>query len=97
MSIRSMMKDLKENTDIINYQKVKEGKLVAAAADQRNPDAEAFIAHIPSEVENDQRESVKKLAQTYDVSAKMVHTTLHKDWSSLGGWPFGCPIRQKRR
>jgi hypothetical protein len=60
MSRRSMMKDLKENTDISNYQKAKEGKFVAEAADWRNLNAKAFITDITPEVENDRRESVKK-------------------------------------
>ncbi len=38
-----------------------------------------FIAGIAAKVENDRRESVMKLAQDNDVSAKTVHGTLHND------------------
>jgi hypothetical protein len=44
----------------------------AAAADQRNLTAKAFIADIAAEVENDWRESVMKLAQAHDVSNKQL-------------------------
>jgi hypothetical protein len=74
-----MMKDLKENTDINNYQKSKEGKSAAAVADQRNLNAKASITNITPEMENDWWESVRKLAQGYDVLAKIVHPSLHKD------------------
>jgi hypothetical protein len=37
------------------------------------------IADIAAEVENDRQESVMKLTQAHEVSAKMVHATLHKD------------------
>jgi hypothetical protein len=37
------------------------------------------IAGIAAEMENDRRESVMKLAQDHDMSAKTVHATLHND------------------
>ena len=52
---------------------------MAAAADQRNFTATVSIADIATEVENDCRESVMKLAEAHDVSVKTVHATLHKD------------------
>jgi hypothetical protein len=64
------------------------------AADQRILNAKASITNIGTEVENDHWESVRKLAQAHDVSAKMVHTTLHKGLSSIGGRLGGCPICQ---
>jgi hypothetical protein len=48
-------------------------------ADQRNLNPKASIADIAAEVENDQQESVMKLAQTHDRSAQTVHATLYKD------------------
>jgi hypothetical protein len=72
------MKDLKGNTDINHYQKSKEGKSAAVVADQRNLNAKASMTNITPEMETDQRESVRKLAQAYDVLAKMLHPTLHK-------------------
>jgi hypothetical protein len=47
--------------------------------DQRNLTATVSIADIAAKVENDRRESITKLTQAHDVSAKMVHATLHKD------------------
>ncbi len=44
---------------------------------QRNLNAKASITVI--KVENDRRESVRKLTQALDVTAKMVHTTPHKE------------------
>jgi hypothetical protein len=49
------------------------------AADQRDLTVKASIVDIPTEVENDWRKSVMKLAQAHDVSAKTVYATLHKD------------------
>ncbi len=49
-----------------------------AAADQRNLTATVSIADIAAKVEKDHQESVMKLAQAHDVSAKTVHATLHK-------------------
>jgi hypothetical protein len=46
------------------------------AADQRNLIAKASIADIAAEVENDQREHVKKLAQAHDMSARIVYSVL---------------------
>jgi hypothetical protein len=36
-------------------------------------------ADITAEVENDQRQNVKKLTQAHGVTPKMGHDTLHKD------------------
>ncbi len=47
---------------------------MAAVADQRNRNAKAFINNITPEMENDWWESVRKLAQGYEVLAKIVHT-----------------------
>jgi hypothetical protein len=49
------------------------------AADQKNLTATVSIAGIATEVENDRQESVMKLAQAHDVSAKTVHAILHND------------------
>ncbi len=49
------------------------------AADPRNLTSTVSIADIAAELENDRRESVMKLTQAHNVSAKTVHTTLHKD------------------
>jgi hypothetical protein len=45
------------------------------------------IADITAEMENDRRESVMKLIQAYDVLAKTVHATLHKDLQLSKSWP----------
>jgi hypothetical protein len=42
------------------------------AADQRKLTTRALITDIAAEVENDRKESVRKLAQAHDVSARMV-------------------------
>ncbi len=47
------------------------------ATDQRNLNAKASITVI--KVENDQWDSVRKLTQALDVTAKMVHATPHKE------------------
>jgi hypothetical protein len=47
---------------------VKEAKPSAAAAKQRSLNAKPSIADITTEVENDQWESVRKLAQARDIS-----------------------------
>jgi hypothetical protein len=57
--------------------------------DQRDLTATMSIADIAAEVENDHRESVMKLAQAHDVSAKTVHASLHKDLPLSGSWPAG--------
>ncbi len=44
--------------------------------DQRNLNTNASIADIAAEVENDRRESVRKLSQAYDVTARTVHAAL---------------------
>ncbi len=49
---------------------------MAAAADQRNLITKASIADIAAQGENDQQENVRKLAQAYDVSARMVYAAL---------------------
>jgi hypothetical protein len=74
-----MVRGLKENTDINNYQKSKEGKSAAEVADQRNLHAKASITNITPEMENDWWKSVRKLGQAYDVLAKIVNPPLHKD------------------
>jgi restriction endonuclease len=43
--------------------------------------------HIAAKVENDRRETVMKLAQAHDVSAKTVHATLHKNLLLSGSQP----------
>jgi hypothetical protein len=40
-------------------------------------------------VENDRRESIMKLAQAHDVSAKMVHSILHNDLQLSRSRPGG--------
>jgi hypothetical protein len=50
--------------------------MMAAAADLRNLITEASIADMAAEVENDQRENVRKLSQPHDVSARMVYAAL---------------------
>ncbi len=65
-----------------SYKRLSKGEIgerAAAALDQRNPTVTVSIARIAAEVENDRRESVMKLAQDHDVSAEMVHGTLHND------------------
>ncbi len=55
-----------------SYKRLSIGEIwerAAAAADQRNRTATVFIAGIATEVENDHRENVMKLAQAHDVSA----------------------------
>ena len=49
---------------------------MAAAADQRNFTTTVSIADITAEVQNDRRESVMKLAQAHDVSARTVYAAL---------------------
>jgi hypothetical protein len=46
------------------------------AADQRNFNTKASITDMAAEVENDQRENVRKLAQALDVSARTVYAAL---------------------
>jgi hypothetical protein len=67
---------LDENADIsvLSIEKVK--KKTTAAADQRNLISKAFIADMAAEVENNQWESVRKLAQSPDVSVRTVYTAL---------------------
>ncbi len=47
-----------------------------AAADQRNLNTKASIANMATELENDWRENVSKLAQSLDVSARTVYAAL---------------------
>jgi hypothetical protein len=49
---------------------------MAAAADQRNLITKASTANMATEVENDQRENVRKLAQAHDVLARTVYAAL---------------------
>jgi uncharacterized protein YdbL (DUF1318 family) len=65
------------------------GEMAAAATDQINLTANASIPDIAAEVENDQRESVRKLAQAQDVSAKTVHVALLRTQSSQRSRPGG--------
>ncbi len=48
----------------------------AAVADQRKLTARALITDSAAEVENDWPESVRKLAQAHDVSARTVYAAL---------------------
>jgi hypothetical protein len=50
--------------------------MAAAEADQRKFTARALFADRAAEVENDRRESVRKLAQAHDVSARTVYAAL---------------------
>jgi hypothetical protein len=50
-----------------------------AVADLRNLNAKDSITDITAEVENDQRESVMKLAQAHEKLANMIHSALHKN------------------
>ncbi len=59
--------------------KAKEGK--PAAADHRQLHAKTFITNIVPEVENDQGESARKLAQAPGMPIKMTHATLHRIWT----------------
>jgi hypothetical protein len=71
-----------------------------AAADQKNRTMTVSIAEIAAEMENDRRESVMKLAQDLDVSAKTVHATLHNDLPlsrSRPVWQSNCFTRERRR
>jgi hypothetical protein len=56
---------------LLSKDKIKER--AAAAVDQRNLTATVSITDIAAEVENDRRESVMKLSQAHNVSAKTVH------------------------
>ncbi len=51
-------------------------------ADQRNLTAKAAITDIAAKVENDHRESLRKLAQAYDMSARTVHAALMRSCCS---------------
>jgi hypothetical protein len=65
-----------------SYKQISKGEIgekSAAAADQKNLTVTVSIAEIAAEMENDRRESVMKLTQDHDVSAKTVHATLHDD------------------
>ncbi len=63
--------------------------MAAAAADQRNLTAKPIIANIAAKVENDWRESVRKLAQAQDVLVKTVHAALMRTYSSQRSRPGG--------
>jgi hypothetical protein len=52
-------------------------------ANPRNLSAKASITDITAEVENDQQESVMKLAQAHEMLAKIIHSALHKDLQLL--------------
>jgi hypothetical protein len=49
----------------------------------------SFIVDITAEVENDQEESVMKLAQPHAMSTKTLHATLHKDLQLSRSQPGG--------
>ena len=86
-----------------SYKRISKGEIgekPAAAADQKNRTATVSIAEIAAEMENDRRESVMKLAQDHDVSAKTVHATLHNDLPlsrSRPDWRSNCFKRERRR
>jgi hypothetical protein len=48
---------------------------VAAATDQRHLNAKVSITDVTAKVENDQRESVRKLAQAHGMLTKMIHSS----------------------
>ncbi len=50
--------------------------MAAAAADQKKLTARALFADSAAEVENDRRESVRKLAQSHDMTARTVYAAL---------------------
>jgi hypothetical protein len=50
-----------------------------AVAEPRNLNARDSITNITAEVENDQPESVMKLAQAHEMLDKMIHSALHKN------------------
>jgi hypothetical protein len=50
--------------------------MAAAAADQRKFTSRALFANGTAEVENDQRESVRKLTQAHDMTARTIYTAL---------------------
>jgi hypothetical protein len=56
-------------------------------ADQRN--LTACIANIAAKVENDQKESVRKLIQAHDMLARTVHAALMRTCSSQRSRPGG--------
>jgi predicted Zn-dependent protease len=60
-----------------NYQKAKEEQ--PTVVNQRHLNAKASVADITIEVENDQWETARKLAQAPSLASKTVHATLHKD------------------
>jgi hypothetical protein len=83
-----------------SYKRLSKGKIgerASAAADHKNLTVTVSIAGIADEVENDRRESVMKLAQAHDVSAKMVHAILHNDLQLSRSRPDGWSNRFTRR
>jgi hypothetical protein len=58
---------------------VKDEKPVAVSMVQRHLSAKTSITDIAADVENDHRETARKLAQAHGVSTKMVHANLCKD------------------
>ncbi len=86
-----------------SYKRLSKGEIgerAEVAADQRNLTGTVSIAGIATEVENDRQESVMKLAQDHDVSAKTVHATLHSDLPlsrSRPGERPNCFTRERRR
>jgi hypothetical protein len=68
--------------------KLKEGKPAAAAVDQSHLKAKATIAYFAAEMENDQRMTVRKLAEAHGMMPETVHATLLRGSELL---PGGCP------
>jgi hypothetical protein len=64
-----------------------EGK--QAPVDQKHLNTKVSIANITAEVENDQRESARKLTGTHGVSTKEMHAILHR--------PVGESSRVKKK
>ncbi len=67
--------------------KGKVGETAAAAMDQRIFTENASIANMAAKMENDRRESVRKLPQAHDISARTVHGVLRITWSSQRSRP----------
>ncbi len=60
-----------------DYQKAKEEK--PTVVNHRHLNAKASVADMAIEVENDQQETARKLAQAHGLASKIVRATLHKD------------------
>ncbi len=76
------------------------GERAVAATDQRNLTPTVSIADIAVKVENDCQDSVMKLDQAHNVSAKTVHGTLYKNLPLPGSRPAeqsNCFTRRWRK